>query len=121
MIYFQTRSDEGGTVWFGIAAVYDSCQTFFSPCEMTSSGESPALSGTAIALRTILVVGLPLEAEWRCRRDCSEHAQGMFLVLANARIARVARAQNRLPAILSNKGPFTSPARPIKRAHKGPF
>jgi hypothetical protein len=42
---------------------------------------------------------------WRSRRDCSEHAQGMFLVLANARIARCARAQNRLSPICRTRLP----------------
>src|SRR5215469_14145173 len=39
---------------------------------------------------------------------------------AHARIARFARAQNRLPPILSNTGPSTDPAATIpKRPHKG--
>jgi hypothetical protein len=39
---------------------------------------------------------------------------GIFLVLAGARIARYARAQIRLSANLSNKGPFTDLDPPIK-------
>src|SRR4051812_48062268 len=46
----------------------------------------------------------------------------MFLVLADARITRLSpRAQNRRLPILSNKGSFTDPYPPIKRARKGPF
>ena len=61
-------------------------------------------------------------AIWRTERDCSEHAQGMFLVLADARIARCRnaaatdpRAQNRMLPILSNKASFTALYRPLKK------
>ena len=52
------------------------------------------------------------------KRDCSEHAQGMFLVLADARIGPPCGPPKiGLSPILSNKGPSTSLRSAIK---KGP-
>jgi hypothetical protein len=58
----------------------------------------------------------------RTERDCSEHAQGMFLVLGfasdrSAAPQRRLRAQNRRAAVLSNKGSSTLSLSAIK---KGP-